>query len=84
VLELLYGCLKNHNWSATYLDDVFLELTLCCMQIAKMVVVAVEHKWKQLLFSEKETEGEGHKLAQKRANLMPLVLSASQYFCLYI
>lgn len=40
------------------------------MQTAKVVVTAVERERKQLRFSEKEAEGEGQELAQKRAQLM--------------
>lgn len=40
------------------------------MQTAKVVVVAVDRERKQLRFSEKEAEGEGRELAQKKAQLM--------------
>jgi len=46
------------------------------VQTAKVVLVAVERERKQLRFSEKEAEGEGQELAQKRAQLMV----SSQYF----
>lgn len=40
------------------------------MQTAKVVVVAVDRERKQLRFSEKEAEGEGRELAEKKAQLM--------------
>lgn len=39
-------------------------------ETAKVVVVAVDRERKQLRFSEKEAEGEGRELAQKKAQLM--------------